>query len=428
MVIRGPGQNPNIIKPGVGGGGQPAAGGGQPTPTDAAVRLGLFKPGMDAGGALKSLLSFFMIAGFVPPKMDGSKAGGDDAAKLQEALKNLQGKEGLPQTGKLDDKTLKAAEKYKPAQPTTERPAERQVATQMQQQASRSANSFRDQNLAAWIKNKAAELQKPSTPQQPPTSDAAKAQPQTQSSQTQRPDPANQASKSQDNNASTTTQQKQEAANPSALKSEGGDAKATKETGGSQQSHNQGGQGQQGSGEAGGKTRTTGKGTGSAEETPGGRSTSEEGLARGDADELSAFEDGRGNQATGDEDEEDERRGAALVDDGSGVDEGAYEIPSVSQQLRDALQGLTMEKGANNKTTTYTGEFKFYRPGVYQSATQAPMLLNLKVVNATAYDEVWGRCLEQINARLRVFEPEAPALTAESISSALALARARHQG
>ncbi|MBI5494167.1 MAG: hypothetical protein HY904_04015 [Deltaproteobacteria bacterium] len=427
MVIRAPGQNP-VVRPGANPAGTAQAP-AQPTAADALVRLGLFQGGMDPGAAMAKLLSFFVMQGFAP-KLDGAKAGGqplDDAAKLADLLKQLQGKEGLPQTGKLDEKTLKALEKYKPATSPGERATERQAATPERQQSARMATSFRDQSLAAWIKNKASELQKPAqqAPQAPSSSSTTQ-----QSSQAAQPPRPDVASHAQPVNQAPQAAQAQETKNtpaPIMEQSAPGDPKASRESGATkaEQGH---GQGQQGSGEEAGRAGKAGKGTGKAEDTPGGRAGDDDGLARGEADQLTAFEDGRGNQATGDEDEEDERRGAALTDDGSGADEGAYEIPSVAEQLRQALAALQMEEqtaGNANRATTYRGDFVFYKPGVYQSRTQAPMILNLKVVKATAYDQVWTQVLQQINARLRVFEPDAPALLAEHIGTALQLARAR---
>jgi hypothetical protein len=205
------------------------------------------------------------------------------------------------------------------------------------------------------------------------------------------------------------------------------DARATQNQGAVSKSQEGQGKGQQGQGgEDGARNALAKKGTGKADETPGGRSKSEEGLARGDADQLTAFEDGRGNQATGDEDEEDERRGAALVDDGSGVDEGAYEVPGIWEQIRKALREMQVEPQTDpNRPTCYRGDFVFYKPGVYQSRTQAPQLINMKVRTATAYDDVWTKALEQINARIRVFEPGSAQLNMDDIHRALQVTRAR---
>ncbi|MEW5855611.1 MAG: peptidoglycan-binding domain-containing protein, partial [Myxococcota bacterium] len=177
MAIRGPGQPP-VIRPGAQPGQTQAP--TVPTAADALQRLGLFKGGMDAQAAMQKLLSFLVIQGFAP-KLENLQAGGqgmNDASQLAEALKNLQGKEGLPQTGRLDDKTLKALEQYKPAQGAGERAAERQQATPEKQAAARMAAAFKDQTLAAWIKNKAADLAKstPQTSQQAPVNQSQQAQ------------------------------------------------------------------------------------------------------------------------------------------------------------------------------------------------------------------------------------------------------------
>ena len=167
-------------------------------------------------------------------------------------------------------------------------------------------------------------------------------------------------------------------------------------------------------------------GTGAQDAQPGGKSNDAEGLARGEAEQQIAHEEGLGNQATGDEDLKDERRGAALVDDGSGVDEGAYEIPSLREQFEEALTRLQVEEEKDpNRPTTYKGEFLLYKPGVYQSATQAPQLLNLKVVKATAYDPIWAKVVEEINTRLSTVDPEGHQIEASEIQTALSIARVR---
>jgi lysozyme family protein len=144
---------------------------------EALSRLGMLKTGLDAPAAIQKLLSFLVLQGFV--KGPDAKPGGqpvEDAAKLAEMLKQLQAKEGLPQTGKLDEKTLKTLEKYKPATSSGERATERQAAPQDLQQAARMAASFRENSLAAWIKSKTTEMQpKPSAQTPHQTSDARQA-------------------------------------------------------------------------------------------------------------------------------------------------------------------------------------------------------------------------------------------------------------
>jgi hypothetical protein len=207
------------------------------------------------------------------------------------------------------------------------------------------------------------------------------------------------------------------------------DGRATRESGEGKPppTPTKGSQGAQGRDGAGQPTHTrSGVGTGAHEEKVGGQSQDAEGLARGDADQLTAFEDGRGNQATGDENEEDEKRGTALVDDGSAADEGAYEVPPVREQISRALAGLTREDDVDpNRPTTYKGEFVLYKPGIYQSRTMAPQMLNLKVVEATAYDAVWTEVLVQINARLKALDADAVPIDMADIHSALQLARVR---
>lgn len=403
-----------------------------PSPADALMRLGLFKGGMDPGAVLNSLLSFLVMQGFAP-KMEGLKSDGkplDDAAKLADALKQMQGKEGLAQTGRLDEKTMKALEKYKPAQPQGERATERQAATMERQTTARAANSFREQNLASWIKNKTGDTPPQVKPPSIQTQTQNPATPAQQSAQ-MRPETTAQQQQTQLTQQQPDNQvQKQTREAVMDQKSAQADGRATRESGdgkppptAAKESH--GAKGQEG---GAGKPSQDKQGVGSGQQDAqiGGRSNEEEGLARGEAEDQLSYEDGRGNQATGDEDEEDERRGAALVDDGSGADEGAYQIPSLREQIDEALQKLAVEENTDpNRPTTYKCEFLLYKPGVYQSRTQASQVLNMKVVKATAYDPVWEKVVEQVNARLRAFEPEAPQLEASEVQTALSIARVR---
>lgn len=149
-------------------------------------------------------------------------------------------------------------------------------------------------------------------------------------------------------------------------------------------------------------------------------------LARGDSEAQRGHQDGQGNQATGDDRLEDARRGHALVDDGSGVDAGAYEMPSLDEQLRAALDAFRREESQDERhTTTYTASFVLHKPGFYASATLAPCLLNLTVDTATAYDEVWMEALEKINKVVRRHDPHSWPLSVDDILSALQRARAR---
>jgi hypothetical protein len=404
------------------------------------MRLGLFKQGMDPQAAMAKLLGFLVLQGFMP-KAEGAKDGGaplPDAQQLSEAIKQLQAKDGLPQTGKLDDKTLKTLERFKQAAPSAERPAERQSASPEKQATARLATSFRDQSLAAWIKNKASDLlpkapvqtqlpvttaQQPQQAQPKPTVLDASAQ-QLAQQQAQLKQLAEQPPQTQQTQAQTVHKEVEArtAQQDGRLTREAGDGKPPPpEVNAAQQK----GQGKEG-GPLGKKGEKKGLGTGKHGDKVGGSTDDEEGGHRGDADQPYAFEDGRGNQATGDEDEEDERRGAALVDDGSGADEGAYEIPSVYKQVRDALDRLEREPETEaNRPMTYRCDFVIYKPGVYQTRTMASQLLNLKVVNAMAYDDVWKKVIEQVNARLRVFEPDSPQLSEAIVQSALQRARAR---
>ena len=434
MAIRAPGQSP-IPRPGAGVGQGPGT--AAPSAADALSRLGLFGQSMlDPQAAMAKLLGFLMLQGF-GLKGDAGKPGGpggDDATKLADALKQLQGKEGLPQTGRLDERTLKAMEKYRPAQ-GSERATERQVASQQTQRDSRMATSFRDQTLAAWIKNKAPELQKPQTQQS--ANQASTAQQMQHAVNAGRPDQAlppqlqqeaaQKAAQQQAQNPQTAGRPSEDAVRPTVVPQ---DARAPKEAASSQANQQGAGQGKKSAEDAArlqqAQAQAQAKGTGKADTTQTGRAGGEAGLARGDAEQLVAFEDGRGNQATGDEDEEDERRGAALVDDGSGEDEGAYEMPSLAAQVREALGAVEVETDTGiNKATTYRVSLQLYRPGVYQSRTMAPQLLNLKVMKATAYDEIWEKVMEQVNARLRAFEPDSSELDMDQVHTALAVARAR---
>ncbi|MBI5497958.1 MAG: hypothetical protein HY904_23345 [Deltaproteobacteria bacterium] len=438
-------------------------------PADVLAQMGLIKLewGLSPDDVMKQLLDFLVLKGFMP-KADGAKRGdapAGDAAKLAEALKQLQGKEGLPQSGRLDDKTSKVlVEKYRPepsaapppppATPKAPVSAQKQDASRFIRTASENAaarNLFsktaepftppqrsmsRPESPAAAQASAAAKA--PPTPAAPATSTAAATTASTSTS-TAAPPPTTAPPTTPSTPAPTTTAAHAPSTPaPASNSSSGAPTQAPGTPSQAPPSNNSSntaaqsassGPGKPGEGSAQAResqARPGSAGTGTQEAQEGGRAPDAPGLARGDATQQLGHQDGDGNQASGDENREDKRRGGALVDDGSGADEGAYEIPSMEEQLRKALKDIRKELDPDpNKPTTYQAEFVLYKPGFYVSGTQAPMVLNLKVDRATPYDEVWMEALEAVNRRIKLYDPESWPLTVDDIYSALQRARVK---
>jgi len=140
-------------------------------------------------------------------------------------------------------------------------------------------------------------------------------------------------------------------------------------------------------------------------------------------EEADATERDVGNATSGTEHARDLERGHATLDDGSEAEAGYYEIPPLSQQLREALSSIEREAGRDHKTTTYRWELTLYRPAIYGAGQKAQELLHLVVDEATAYDEVWQRARDEVNKHLRRLEPDAAPLELEDFVRALQRAR-----
>jgi hypothetical protein len=103
-----------------------------------------------------------------------------------------------------------------------------------------------------------------------------------------------------------------------------------------------------------------------------------------------------GNASSGDTHTADARRGHATLDEYWDADRGHYAIPQVAEQWRRALTHVRKDPASDNRTTTYTWDVRFYRPGVYGPGQKAEEILHLLVTEASAFDRAWGRSLEAL--------------------------------
>jgi peptidoglycan hydrolase-like protein with peptidoglycan-binding domain len=131
------------------------------------------------------------------------------------------------------------------------------------------------------------------------------------------------------------------------------------------------------------------------------------------------------NAPAGDEDFADARRGHANVDDESEDDEGHWEVPPLSAQLRAALEELVRDDDEGG-AATYSWDVTFYKPGVFGRRQPAEALWHLVVDRASAFDDVWREAHGFITARMSEAEPTAFPLVFEDF--VLALRRARVRG
>ncbi len=112
----------------------------------------------------------------------------------------------------------------------------------------------------------------------------------------------------------------------------------------------------------------------------------------------------QGNASSGDSDKDDERRGHATLDDYWDAARGHYAIPSVAEQWRRALDQVRKDSDATNRTTTYTWDVRFYKPGVYGAGQKGQEILHLVVQEATAFDRAWARSVDALSALVKVHD------------------------
>jgi hypothetical protein len=149
--------------------------------------------------------------------------------------------------------------------------------------------------------------------------------------------------------------------------------------------------------------------------------TGEGRTSRGDDD---GTEDDDANAPAGDEDVEDERRGHANLDDDSDADEGYWEVPALSEQVREALERI--ERNADERgAATYSWDVTFFRPGVYGARQPAEPLWHVVVERAGAFDPVWGEAQQKLRERIADVESLDAAPSSEDFVAALRRARVR---
>src|SRR5690606_4915991 len=125
------------------------------------------------------------------------------------------------------------------------------------------------------------------------------------------------------------------------------------------------------------------------------------GTKHGDEDGSERFQ---GNAPSGDSDKDDERRGHATLDDYWDAARGHYAIPSVAEQWRRALDQVRKDAESANRTTTYTWDVRFYRPGVYGPGQKGEEILHLVVQEATAFDRSWAKSVDALTALVELHD------------------------
>lgn len=149
----------------------------------------------------------------------------------------------------------------------------------------------------------------------------------------------------------------------------------------------------------------------------------EDGEGAADAAELYGEDADSANAPSGDDDYADPRRGHAQMGDDD-AEAGYYEVPSLGQQLEDALERLTTfedDKGV----LMYAWDVTFFVPGVYGAGQKAEALWHVVIDGAGPFDDVWKRAKGTLNDRLRGRDPTCPALTDDRFTRALRRARVR---
>lgn len=175
----------------------------------------------------------------------------------------------------------------------------------------------------------------------------------------------------------------------------------------------------EGRGETAGEAK--GKGGHGGEGAPGALADGSGRVVGGD-ERGEAFDDA--NAPAGDEEWDDDRRGHATLDEESDDDEGYYEVPPLSRQVKEALDGIRRnddESGA----VTYSWDVTFYKPGVYGRRQPAEALWHLVVDRAGAFDPVWQRAKQALEERMAEIEPDGAPPSDDELVLALRRARVR---
>jgi hypothetical protein len=168
-------------------------------------------------------------------------------------------------------------------------------------------------------------------------------------------------------------------------------------------------------GTAGGRGSEGGAGVGGE---AGATGTTSHGDVDGQSDDI-------GNGYAGDLDDDDARRGRANRDDDDGADTfGHWEVPRLTHQIDAAFDALVRDDDGRG-AATYGWQVVLHRPGIYAARQPAEEVLKLVVSAAGPFDPVWQQALDALNARLALFDPEAPAIDPARLR--LALQRARYR-
>ena len=133
----------------------------------------------------------------------------------------------------------------------------------------------------------------------------------------------------------------------------------------------------------------------------------------------------QGKHHSGDTNYNEAGRGGAVLDDGSGVDEGHYRVPSMSEQAAAALDKIVRDAQVENRATTYSWDVTFYRPGVYARGQRAQEIVHLVVDKATAFDPVWSKAQANIAILVKRLDQGGSVPSLDDIIAALRQARAR---
>ncbi|MCP4499957.1 MAG: hypothetical protein GY822_08360 [Deltaproteobacteria bacterium] len=141
-----------------------------------------------------------------------------------------------------------------------------------------------------------------------------------------------------------------------------------------------------------------------------------------DAD-LPGEESDSANAASGDENYEDRRRGHAQDGDVE-ADRGYYEVPSLAEQMEDALARI-QPNDDDRGALTYSWDVTFFVPGVYGAGQQAEPLWHIVVDKSGPFDPVWHKARATLNERLQGRDPTCPALSDERFTRALRKARSQ---
>lgn len=178
----------------------------------------------------------------------------------------------------------------------------------------------------------------------------------------------------------------------------------------------------EGAGEDGQKKR----GRGGDQDSGGQDEAGSESGGSGVGAEAEASERDRGNATSGDE-RFHEKRGHASLDDPSadGLDPGHYRVPSISEQAFLALDKIARDVAVENRATTYSWDVTFFKPGIYGPGQKAQELVHLVVDKATAFDPVWNKAHANLQALVKRADPDGAVPTLDDIVGAIRQARAR---